>query len=289
MRLLVVLWKQNQTSVFQDAASWAVSPKQIRFKGKKKATSSEMHSLDLCMTSWPKREGSGSRLSFHVALKAMWGMRCFFFPDPLSESDFFFRKGEETERTHYTWRSGEMFQFMVSQLSLLSLGIKKRAGKKSTNGSHLLKRGRTGVWSHLSPVGWGVRGTAQTRPARWRGRVSVACHWDSQPLWLLWENGSVPSNGVIMRTVKLWRSKAFSPVCVPSSLEKGRRSDKSSSLSALPEALQAPWAASLWEGPLPGPRLLQYRGGLNPAYSQPPCWHSSLWVSDLYLNTFLCE
>lgn len=60
----MVLWKQNQTSVFQDAASWVVSPKQIRFKGKKKAISSEMHSLD------PSR-GSESRLSFHVAPKAM--------------------------------------------------------------------------------------------------------------------------------------------------------------------------------------------------------------------------
>lgn len=40
MRPKEVLWKQNQTSVFQDAAFWAVSSKQIGFKGKKKATSS---------------------------------------------------------------------------------------------------------------------------------------------------------------------------------------------------------------------------------------------------------
>ena len=240
-----------------------------------------MHSLDLS-------RGSGSRLSFHVALKAMWGMRCFFSLTH-SQKVIFFEKGRRNrENTLYMKIRGDVSVHSQPAIPLFP-GIKKRAGKKSTNSSHLLERGRMGVWSHLSPVGWGVRGTAQTRLAWWRGRVSVACPWDSQPLWLLWENGSIPSHGVIMRTVKLWRSKAFSPMCVPSGLEKGRRSDKPSSLSALPEALQAPWAASFWEGPLPGPWLLRYRGGLNPGYSQPPCWHSSLWISDLYLNTFLCE
>lgn len=89
MRLLVVLWKQNQTSVFQDAASWAVSPKQIRFKGKKKATSSEMHSLD------PSR-GSGSRLSFHVALKShVRNAMLFFFFLTHSQKVIFFEKGRK--------------------------------------------------------------------------------------------------------------------------------------------------------------------------------------------------
>lgn len=44
-----------------------------------------MHSLD------PSR-GSDSRLSFQVAPKATWGLWCFFFSEPSSESDFRERK-----------------------------------------------------------------------------------------------------------------------------------------------------------------------------------------------------
>lgn len=111
----------------------------------------------------------------------------------------------------------------------------------------------------------------------------------AQPLWLLGKNGSFPSHGLIMRTVKLCRNRAYSLVCVPSCLVKGRRFDKPSSLSALLDALQDPWAASLWERPLPGSWLVQYSGGLNPAYRQPPIWHSSLsfWPLFKYISMWI--
>lgn len=141
----------------------------------------------------------------------------------------------------------------------------------------------------VSPVGWGVRGTAQLRQTWWGGAGLCCMLLSAQPLWLLGKNGSFPSHGLIMRTVKLCRNRAYSLVCVPSCLLKGRRFDKPSSLSALLDALQDPWAASLWERPLPGSWLVQYSGGLNPAYRQPPIWHSSLsfWPLFKYISMWI--
>ena len=73
-------------------------------------------------------------------LRKLWGVFLLF----LFLFLFFFEKGRG-DRSHCKWRSREMFQFMISQLSLLSLGIKISAGKKSTNSSYLLKRRRMGV------------------------------------------------------------------------------------------------------------------------------------------------
>lgn len=178
-----------------------------------------MHSLDLS-------RGSTSGLSFQVASKAMWVLRCLF-SEPESDS----QKGKRK-----SWITALQMKICGTHLVhhqpafSLSLGIKSCAGKKPVMGSHLWSE--EGQMCNLTtcPMGQGDEHTGSPG--------GLWLHISAMPPGLR-KNGSFPSRGVIARTVQFGKNKA---VLCSVHVHAGYKSSRHTlTQSPPPWALQAPW------------------------------------------------